>query len=485
MRLSTNGSGSGGGAGVIGSRQAIIISGESGAGKTEATKKCLQYLSAAVQSDLALTALALTEKGEKGEKGKKGIEEDEGKGGSTDHANQLPPIEDRVLGTNPLLESLGNAKTIRNNNSSRFGKWLEINFTPAESISHAPERMQRGSSDEKRWGSESALLQVRLEGAKITEYLLEKSRVVTQGPQERNYHLFYQLCAPDLALPAALAEQLSSLQIQQQSEDVPLYDAIEVSTPQGGQNALGLYTADHYQYLNQGGAGYTIDGVDDAADFLDTAKAFQSLQFSTDQQTGLFSAVKAIICLGNVQFESADITATTDAGGSGRRGAMTTTTGGDLQNADGAVTTVRRLGESSSMLSTAAALLGLSVDALARALTSRALVVREELLYVGLDVPQAVQARDALSKEVYGRLFSFVVRTINESLSSDSDSSNQSKGGTEPGPSSTTAQASDLAIGLLDIFGFEVFDHNGFEQLCINYANEKLQQYVTKISRGG
>ena len=171
-------------------RQAIIISGESGAGKTEATKKCLQYLS----------SVSLLHQ----------------QGKSMQHRDA---IEDRVLDTNPLLESFGNAKTARNNNSSRFGKWLDIIFK------------------ENKLGARNTMME--LVGAQITQYLLEKSRVVSQASEERNYHIFYQMCA---------------------------------HTP------MRLGDARNFRFLNQSGS-TVIDGVDDAADFLETLKSFDDLQF--------------------------------------------------------------------------------------------------------------------------------------------------------------------------------------------------------------
>lgn len=168
-------------------RQALVISGESGAGKTETTKKCLQYLSAVSSSQ------------------------------GSEHADGIA-IEDRVLASNPLLESFGNSKTCRNNNSSRFGKWLDINFRPISPKSS----------------------NLKLTGAHITQYLLEKSRVVSQSEDERNYHIFYQLCM-------AYTEELGE--------------------------------AANYNYLNQSGC-TTIEGVDDMAEFNDVVQAFYALNFS-------------------------------------------------------------------------------------------------------------------------------------------------------------------------------------------------------------
>jgi myosin heavy subunit len=170
-----------------GRRQAIIISGESGAGKTETTKHCLQYLSSVSLS-------------------------------SSKHGGH-DAIEVKVLRTNPLLESFGNAKTARNNNSSRFGKWLEIRF-------------RRLSSSE--FGA------LELIGAHITQYLLEKSRVVTQATEERNYHIFYQMCA---------------------------------------SSEFGLMPASNYSFLGQAGS-VVIPGVDDAEEFVATQQAIADLQFS-------------------------------------------------------------------------------------------------------------------------------------------------------------------------------------------------------------
>ncbi len=183
-------------------------SGESGAGKTETTKKCLQYLSAVAHSKRSSSS----ETSDHSPSSTSGIP-------SSNHQN-LIPIEDRVLGTNPLLESFGNSKTARNDNSSRVGKWLEITFVPTDST-HL-----RSTA-------------IRLTGAYITQYLLEKSRVVFQSEGERNYHIFYQLCA----------------------------DA-----------SFGLGMATGYQYLNQSGC-VSVEGIDDRAELTFTLKAFNDLLF--------------------------------------------------------------------------------------------------------------------------------------------------------------------------------------------------------------
>ena len=196
-----------------GLKQAIIISGESGAGKTETTKKCLQLLS--VMSTEGIDQQIVDTRGE-------------------------VPIEDKVLGTNPLLESFGNSKTFRNNNSSRFGKWLEIKFRVS---ARSPGKLE-------------------LMGANITQYLLEKSRVVFQSQGERNYHIFYQIC----------------------------------SNPE-----FNLGPASSFNYLNQSGC-LSIEGVDDTAEYRDTKKAFESLGFPLEDTSAIFSALCAILYIGNLSY---------------------------------------------------------------------------------------------------------------------------------------------------------------------------------------
>ena len=411
---------------VSGGRQAIIISGESGAGKTEATKMCLQYLSAVAHLASSSTSAGNiypqvdSTAGSLGSPGraiprKSSLKHaspdieyhgDTATAGGDSGANMYDfaslPIEERVLGTNPLLESFGNAKTSRNNNSSRFGKWLEIIFVNRDGkASVSPS----DSSDDlaASFNKSVALAQVTLTGANITEYLLEKSRVVSQAAQERNYHIFYQLCADP---------------------------------------TMGMRPAVDYQFLNQSGPEHMqIDGVDDAEDILLTKGALHDLGFSQEDQHSVFDALKAIVSMGNIDFEA-------DSAGSECH--------------------VKR-GECMSMLTTCAKLLGVQVHRVQTCLTTRTITVRGETMNMALDVPQAVQTRNAFAKEIYGRIFSHIVRQVNIALLPD--------GSTAADGSAITRKPSDLCIGLLDIFGFEIFDHNTFEQLCINYANEKLQQY--------
>lgn len=183
-----------------GTDQSILISGESGAGKTEATKQCLGFIAEIAGSDSNL--------------------------------------EQRILQTNPILESFGNAKTVRNNNSSRFGKWIEVHFDN----------------------------QNRICGASIECYLLEKSRVVGQQANERNFHIFYQL--------------FTSSELRER---------------------YGLSSPGDYRYL-VGGKCLSVNGIDDAADFVDVVKSFEALGFSTEERDQVLSLVVAVLKLGNIQF---------------------------------------------------------------------------------------------------------------------------------------------------------------------------------------
>eukprot|EP01122_Echinamoeba_exundans_P012210 TRINITY_DN5050_c0_g1_i1.p1 TRINITY_DN5050_c0_g1~~TRINITY_DN5050_c0_g1_i1.p1 ORF type:complete len:1669 (+),score=459.37 TRINITY_DN5050_c0_g1_i1:93-5099(+) len=310
-----------------GRNQSILVSGESGAGKTEATKVVLQYLA--------------------------------------EIAGSTSGVEQRILVANPILEAFGNAKTLRNNNSSRFGKWVEIHFD------------QSG----------------RICGARIVNYLLEKSRVTYQAPEERNYHIFYQLLR---GADAGLREQ------------------------------LGLLEPEEFNYTNQSGC-IDIPGVDDAEEFTAVVGSFSKLGFSQEEQTSVLSIIAAILHLGNIQF---------------------------VADGDKAVVAP----QSMDGLGKVSELLGVSQDALKQALTHRSIVVAGTTTNIPLNVVKATDSRDSLAKHLYGGLFEWLVGRINKSL-------NEGR-----------AKGDVKIIGVLDIFGFEVFVNNSFEQLCINFTNEKLQQ---------
>lgn len=324
--------------------QSVLISGESGAGKTETTKKVLQYL--------ATVASAHDDGHEVG-------------------------VEERIMQSNPLLEAMGNAKTLRNNNSSRFGKYMKIDFDRRDLI----------------------------QGCSIVNYLLEKSRVVLQSKMERSYHIFYQLCAGAGELSFA-----SDLSIKAPNE---------------------------YRYLNRSGCN-TIEGVNDLEEFQDVVKAMQTLQFGEDEQQSMFSIVTAVLNLGNILFEKGDGNADDSRVDSSSRG----------------------------ILDIAARLLGLDSVALSVALTEKTMTVGREMVTVLFSPLQAADNRDTLAKALYGYLFDWVVNFINSTLKGEYD------------PNIVHS------VGILDIFGFEVFDINSFEQLCINYANEKLQLHFNSVVFG-
>ncbi|XP_050539166.1 unconventional myosin-XV isoform X10 [Daktulosphaira vitifoliae] len=312
--------------------QVVVISGESGSGKTESTKLIMQYLAAVNKSSSNL-------------------------------------ITEQILEASPLLESFGNAKTVRNDNSSRFGKFLEVHF------------------------KQGIIL-----GAKVTEYLLEKSRIVTQAPEERNYHVFYELLA-------GLAE-----------EDKLKY---------------GLLSADKYFYLNQGG-NCEIDGKYDAEDFQSLMSAMQVLGFTSEEQDTIFRILASVLHLGNVYFHRKQL----------KHGQEGVEIGSDAE--------IRWTGH----------LLRLDVEGIKEALTTKTTEARNERVLTALNIDQALDARDAFAKALYSSLFTWLVARINHIVFK--------------GTKKTTA------ISILDIFGFEDFKENSFEQLCINYANENLQVYFNK-----
>ena len=320
--------------------QTIVVSGESGAGKTVSAKYIMRYF-------------ATRESPDQPGKRAKGI------------ADTMSETEEQILATNPIMEAFGNAKTTRNDNSSRFGKYIEIMF------------------DKK----------MEIIGARIRTYLLERSRLVFQPLKERNYHIFYQLVAGS-------------------------------STTE--REELGLIPVEHFDYLNQGGSPI-IDGVDDKAEFDATKKSLSTIGVSSTQQHEIFKILAALLHLGNVK-----ITATrTDS----------------------------ILSSSEPSLSRACQILGIDASEFAKWTVKKQLITRGEKIISNLTQQQAVVVRDSVAKFIYSSLFDWLVETINLGLATEQ----------------VISQANSF-IGVLDIYGFEHFAKNSFEQFCINYANEKLQQ---------
>uniref|UniRef100_A0A8C7F634 Unconventional myosin-VI n=1 Tax=Oncorhynchus kisutch TaxID=8019 RepID=A0A8C7F634_ONCKI len=347
---------------VLKMSQSIIVSGESGAGKTENTKFVLRYLTTSY-----------------------GTGQD---------------IDERIVEANPLLEAFGNAKTVRNNNSSRFGKFVEIHFNEKNTVV----------------------------GGFVSHYLLEKSRICQQSQEERNYHIFYRLCAGA-------------------SEDI--------------RTKFHLESPDTFRYLNRGctrffankdtdkqilqnrkspehlKAGPLKDPLlDDQGDFNRMCGAMKKIGLDDMEKLDLFRVVAGVLHLGNIDFEEAG----------------STSGGCTIKN------------QSSQTVEYCAELLGLGEQDLSVSLTSRVMLTtaggaKGTVIKVPLKVEQANNARDALAKAVYSRLFDHVVTRVNQCF---------------------PFQSSANFIGVLDIAGFEYFEHNSFEQFCINYCNEKLQQFFNE-----
>ncbi|XP_069496099.1 unconventional myosin-VIIa isoform X3 [Ambystoma mexicanum] len=316
--------------------QCCIISGESGAGKTESTKLILQFLAAI--------------------------------------SGQHSWIEQQVLEANPILEAFGNAKTIRNDNSSRFGKYIDIHFNKKGAI----------------------------EGAKIEQYLLEKSRVCRQAQDERNYHVFY-----------CMLQGMTSDQ----------------------KRKLGLGKATDYNYLAMGHC-TTCDGRDDTKEYANIRSAMKVLMFTDTENWEISRLLAAILHMGNLRYEART-----------------------YDNLDACEVVY------STSLTTAASLLEVNPQDLMNCLTSRTIITRGETVSTPLSMEQALDVRDAFVKGIYGRLFVWIVDKINAAIYR---------------PLSLEPKLARRSIGLLDIFGFENFTVNSFEQLCINFANENLQQFFVR-----
>ncbi len=337
-----------------------IITGESGAGKTEATKLYLAYIAERSRRNRRL----------------RGDSFDNFSSQDVNSERFDVPLREQILGANPIMEAFGNAKTVRNDNSSRFGKLIDVQFAKSAGC---------------------------VVGGAITNYLLEKSRVVHHLEGERSYHIFYQLCS---------AANMT---------DPSLKQKYRLSEP------------DQYAYLNQSKNPSTrIDGVDDCREWEATVGAMKLLKMDEEQREAVNRVLAGILHLGNVQFT--EISSTSDF----------------AKVVD------------SEPLGNAADMFGVTAKDLEQGLLTRDISNRSETVIQKHNPREARDARDALAKHTYSRLFDFLTDCINDALSSRIDSHD----------------SSDIAtISVLDIFGFESFGHNSFEQLCINYCNEKLQGF--------
>ncbi|XP_035909606.1 myosin heavy chain, muscle isoform X28 [Anopheles stephensi] len=315
--------------------QSMLITGESGAGKTENTKKVIAYFATI------------------GASGKK-----------DENAEKKGSLEDQVVQTNPVLEAFGNAKTVRNDNSSRFGKFIRIHFT--------------GSG--------------KLAGADIETYLLEKARVISQQTLERSYHIFYQIMSGSVK----------------------------------GLKDMCFLSNDIYDYNSVSQGKITIPNVDDGEECLLTDEAFNVLGFTQEEKDNIYRITAAVMHMGRMQFKQKGREEQAEADG---------TEDGDK----------------------VAKLLGVGTDDLYKNLLKPRIKVGNEFVTKGQNKDQVTNSVGALCKGIFDRLFKWLVKKCNETLD--------------------TKQKRAQFIGVLDIAGFEIFDFNGFEQLCINFTNEKLQQF--------
>ncbi|KAJ4483037.1 P-loop containing nucleoside triphosphate hydrolase protein [Lentinula edodes] len=347
--------------------QTIIVSGESGAGKTESAKYIMRYM-ASMKSNVSDV-----------------IPEE-----------AASSVEHQVLATNPILEAFGNAKTSRNDNSSRFGKYIQILFDSSSSIV----------------------------GARIRTYLLERSRISFQQRSERNYHIFYQLCQGVSKLPDSERAQFG-------------LDGLNSDLTDGKG----------FRYLSSSSSSFKIDNVDDAANFAATCQALSVVGIDSANQLSIFRLLAGILHLGNI----------------------------DIQHRRDAKDAIIE-SKSDHALAKATELLGISAEQFARCTTKKVIDARGEKYESARTVDQAVGVRDGVAKFIYNSVFDWLVKRINESLGEGGGMEEEDSMGEGQGESDDKGRRERTFIAVLDIYGFEHFQTNSFEQFCINYANEKLQQ---------
>nr|AAC47238.1 non-muscle myosin heavy chain II [Caenorhabditis elegans] len=326
--------------------QSILCTGESGAGKTENTKKVIQYLAYVANRSMVKNR-------------KTSVDLD------TSTNRIMGQLEEQLLQANPILEAFGNSKTVKNDNSSRFGKFIRVHFDSTGCIS----------------------------GANIEFYLLEKSRVLKQAPNERSFHIFYQLL-----------KGLSKVQ----REHYLLEDSLS-----------------KYKFVSNGDS--KLAGVDDGAEMKETLNAMSIMGLNDEEIGGILRVVSAVMLFGNLEFSH------------------------ENKNNDQAVLL------NDAVAQKIASLLGVNVTELMRAFLKPKIKVQRDLVHRAQSVDQVNFSVGAIAKASYERLFRWLVHRLNKSLD-------------------RTRQQSVSFIGILDIAGFEIFETNSFEQLCINYTNEKLQQ---------
>ncbi|XP_047201439.1 unconventional myosin-X isoform X3 [Girardinichthys multiradiatus] len=315
--------------------QCVLISGESGAGKTESTKLLLQFLSVMSQNSVG-----------------------------TPQSERTTHVEQAIVQSSPIMEAFGNAKTVYNNNSSRFGKFIQLHFSECGNI----------------------------QGGCVIDYLLEKNRVVRQNPGERNYHIFYALLAGA------------------SKEDKSLYFLED--------------PAESFHYLSQSGC-LKDKSLNDKELYNSVMEALKVLGFTEEEIRDMFKLLSGVLQLGNMEFMLAG-------------GAQITT---------------------KQVVSNVSDLLGLDAFQLSEVLTQRSIILRGEEICSPLTIEQAIDSRDSVAMALYSQCFSWIILKINQKI----------KG-----------KENFKSIGILDIFGFENFEVNRFEQFNINYANEKLQAYFNK-----
>ncbi|KAM8717113.1 hypothetical protein ACLKA7_003910 [Drosophila subpalustris] len=319
--------------------QSMLITGESGAGKTENTKKVIAYFA---------TVGASTKK--------------------DDSQKNKGSLEDQVVQTNPVLEAFGNAKTVRNDNSSRFGKFIRIHFGPTG----------------------------KLAGADIETYLLEKARVISQQSLERSYHIFYQIM----------------------SGSVP------------GVKEYCFLSDNIYDYFNVSQGKVTVASIDDGEEFQLADQAFDILGFTKQEKEDVYRITAAVMHMGGMKFKQRGREEQAEQDGEEEGGRVSK-------------------------------LFGCDTAELYKNLLKPRIKVGNEFVTQGRNVQQVTNSIGALCKGVFDRLFKWLVKKCNETLD--------------------TKQKRQHFIGVLDIAGFEIFDYNGFEQLCINFTNEKLQQFFNHV----